>query len=88
VWAASNIKPEVPGLKIAADAGGADVGAASEQRLVAFQDRPVETAYLRSNPSLEPASGDRASADPGATGIPRSQVVKIWLPQRSGTPPN
>jgi hypothetical protein len=87
VWAASNIKPEEVGLKLTADVRGADTGAASEQPLAAARDRPVATAYARANPSPETASGDRAFAgDSSVPSSPRSQVVKVWLPQRSGTP--
>jgi hypothetical protein len=87
MWAASNIKPEEPGVKIAVNAGGAEGSAATEQNLIALLDRSAAATGAQAEPSSAPAPGDPVSAgDPGAASHPRSPVVKVWLPQRSGTP--
>jgi len=86
VWAASNIKPEATGVKLAVDAGGAESRAATEQSLIALLDRSTAATGALAEPSSAPAPGDSVSiGDSIAAGVPRPHVVKVWLPQRSGT---
>jgi hypothetical protein len=88
VWAASNIKPEEQGSQTTAAAGDYAGGAATEQRLLALLDASAGANVAPADASAEPVSaGGLSLADSGAARLPRSQVIKVWLPQRSGSPP-
>jgi len=88
VWAASNIKPEEAGLKASADAGSSGGGAATERHLVALLDRSAAANDTAAKPSAEPVfAGPIFTGDSGAASLPRSHVIKVWLPQRSDLSP-
>jgi hypothetical protein len=87
VWAASNIKPEATGVKHAVDAGGAEGSAATEQSQIALLDRSSAATGAPAEAPTVLVPGDAVSAGNSiAVGVPRPPVVKVWLPQRSGTP--
>ena len=82
VWAASNIKPEATGVKLAVDVRGAEGSAATEQNLIALLHPSAATAGTPAEPSTAAKPGDPV---PVVASGPRSPVFKVWLPQRSGT---
>jgi hypothetical protein len=86
VWAASNIKAEETDLKVSAYAGSSGGVVPTEQRQLALLERSAVTNDASANPPAELASaGEIAAADSGAASLSRSHVIKIWLPQRSGS---
>jgi hypothetical protein len=84
VWAAANIKPAEPGMKLAAVSRPSGGDASTQARLSALL---APAAAVDDPPARSPAepmllsSISAGDADEAVTARP--QVIKIWLPQRA-----
>ena len=88
IWAASNIEPAE--TDIASTTGPRESGdrAETQERLVALLASPATLDDTPRNSGSAPVVLSSLSAgDADAAALLHPQVIKIWLPQRSSTPP-
>ena len=83
-WAASNISPEATGMKATAFSVNSGDRVETQAVFVALSDSSFAGEELPAR--RVPAPGSLAMnsvGDSGVTTLPRSPVMRIWLPQRS-----
>jgi hypothetical protein len=84
MWSASNINPEAADSKTAVAPVGSGDRVESAAGDVALTYNTFVGRELPADPAPAPAAVAMNSvANAGATAPPQSQVIKIWLPQRS-----